>query len=739
MAKMRPYARLLTMLGDQLIKNETIALAELIKNGYDADAETVFVYFDKFKNDTWQQTAQSSIIIEDSGIGMTEDIILQHWLNPATPIKKSEKDKGKTVTPKGRIIQGEKGIGRFSLLKLGSKITIITRPINSSKEYKIEYDFSGYDEDFSNEHGYLFLDDLNVKVSAQSAQIIKKSSNGMYKHNTGTRIEITNLKGMWDQKKIKDLYGDVRKLRPIFEDLSPVTGIELQDSFSVDFFINGQQIYKNSNDSYISQLNSLLSDKAVIKIEHGRFNPNDGGNFTFTCNGQSRELDIQSKEIRGIKSFQKFIKKHEIMGIPYWSCGPFDFNFYIFDFTSKALLKNQLSSEEKEIIKENRIYLYRDGMRVYPYGEKTDDWIGIDIHRGTVSAGDIFANDQIVGFISISQEKNPCLKDKTSREGLIEGNGASEELIGLIKLFLIYVRHTFYYRYRENLECKEKLSEFNRHRITNAFNDLKEKVQDNKQAKDLVLQLEKTYNREKDAYQRRINIAEDLAGVGLSVETASHDMMMFYSKALANLDNLIELSTFDPERRLLDVHKDLNSVRGALAFVEAKLKNIQMLFRSSKGKRTNLKVRVYLEKIISLFEKTLRNKNIQYEIRPVGSPVIAKTKEAVLMQVFINLLDNAIYWLEAAKVSHPKITIILNGDENSVTFADNGKGIDEEDIPYIFEAFYSGKGEEGRGLGLYIARQLLEKDNYSISLLNQEKEKILSGANFFLDFNSQKE
>ncbi|MFA7173597.1 MAG: ATP-binding protein [Kiritimatiellia bacterium] len=85
--QIRPYARLLTMLGEQLIKNERIALIELIKNSYDADADWVKVTFQGF-GENYKIEADSKIIIEDNGHGMNREIIENHWLNPATPEKK---------------------------------------------------------------------------------------------------------------------------------------------------------------------------------------------------------------------------------------------------------------------------------------------------------------------------------------------------------------------------------------------------------------------------------------------------------------------------------------------------------------------------------------------------------------------------------------------------------------------------------------------------------------------------
>ena len=129
--KIRPYARLLTMLGEQLITNEQIALAELIKNAYDADADWVKISFENFETvkdqDEFKLTPQSKIIIEDNGCGMDLNTIEHSWMNPATPNKKSKDNEVRKTPKKKRIIQGEKGIGRFAILKLGRDIKIRKR------------------------------------------------------------------------------------------------------------------------------------------------------------------------------------------------------------------------------------------------------------------------------------------------------------------------------------------------------------------------------------------------------------------------------------------------------------------------------------------------------------------------------------------------------------------------------------------------------------------------------------
>lgn len=110
-----------------------------------------------------------------------------------------------------------------------------------------------------------------------------------------------------------------------------------------------------------------------------------------------------------------------------------------------------------------------------------------------------------------------------------------------------------------------------------------------------------------------------------------------------------------------------------------------------------------------------------------------KTTDAVLLQVLINLFDNALYWLKTVSTER-EILISIDGNQQKLIFSDSGPGIKDEDVSYVFEAFYSGKGEEGRGLGLYIAKQLLDKYDYTIELAEFSKDKKLKGANFVMEF-----
>jgi signal transduction histidine kinase len=740
--KIQPYARLLTMLGEQLIKNERIALIELIKNSYDADATKVDVIFQHF-GDNWEITSDSRIIIEDTGTGMTEEVIKNHWLNPATPIKKLDKDKGRNRTKvHNRIIQGEKGIGRFAMLKLGRKITVVTRPIGGDQEFHVTYDLSRYSDDFLSDTGDegLFLDDIDVlfecrNITPQPAHI--NQDDEMDGH--GTRIIIEDIKGVWSENKVKYVYEDISKLSSIFGETVNLDTIKTEDSFTVTILKDDKVI--EFGVAYETRLIDLLTDSAVLRIENGIFD-SEHEKFTYTENGVMKELAISDPKISGLRLFRDRFEQRikEGGGTLKPECGPFSFGFYIFDFSSDASPKFKLDRNDKDLLKSHRIYLYRDGIRVYPYGDPDDDWLQIDVLRGTVSAGSYFSNDQVVGYINITNEKNPKLKDKTNREGLIEEGNATHDFIGLIISFLAYLRNNQYAQYRISLEKKKEQKAIQRQEVERYFEELRilSDGLDNPQLKNAVTTTVSAYKRERDFLQRRVDITETLAGVGLTLETTTHDVLAMSKRVTANIDALIKTLARGHAYDMNALVEDLTSIRGSIGFMTDQLRTIQPLFASSRQRKKMIRIKDEVEKISKVYSGILEDKNIKLTtIEVPGSPLAVRTTIAVVLQVLLNLFDNAIYWLEDH--TEKEIKIVLDGDHNRFIFADNGPGIREDDMEYIFEAFYSGKGEEGRGLGLYIARQLLEKNDASIDLLIHSPDKVLPGANFVIDFSVKEE
>ena len=734
------------MLGDQLIKNEQIALIELIKNSYDADADWVKVSFENFGNNL-EVLASSKIIIEDNGEGMSLNTIEKSWMNPATPNKFVEKGKSKKTKTKKRIIQG--GIGRFSILKLGKKILITTRSENSDVEFEIDYDLSAYDDDFLTENGKekeLFIDDLNIDVRTKKPTIIvdKKINVGhqiFNRGNQGTRIEITELKGTWNDNKIKNIYYNISKFESIFDKIFKQNK---KSDFTIGVSINGERY--SLKEDYIEKLSGLFDTKAVFNISNGEYNSLNK-TFTFLENGIPKSIDINTPNFKQNRVFRERFcinEKDEKTGKEKCTgkyrtpeCNNFSFNFFIFDFNNNAPAKYLLDKNDKKLIKKHRIYLYRDDIRVFPYGDPEDDWLKIDTLRGIWAAGLFFSNDQVVGWVKISKAGNPELKDKTNREGLIDEGNATQDFTTLIQSFLSYFRLHQFKQYQENNKDKTEQDIFRTEEVKRQYEELKIHFSNNPTAINAINNLYKTYSIERKYLTQRVEATEDLASVGLSVETASHDLMLMLSKGILGIDALMKdcmggSIIFDK------VGEELHKLRGIFSFVETQMKDIQLLFRSTKQRRRNIRVNDILQKVVRIYKNTLTKAGIKWEIGQIGSPLIATCTDAVLLQLFINLFDNSIFWLSDIDIKEKNITIKLDGTNGKLIFSDNGPGINKDDVPYIFEAFYSSK-EEGRGLGLYIARQLLERIDYSIWLADIKADMILSGANFVVSFVKQGE
>lgn len=735
--KIRPYARLLTMLGDQLIKNEQIAVIELIKNSYDAEAEWVKVSFLGF-GPNYQVTPNSKIVIEDNGIGMTKDIIKKAWMNPATPNKFAKSGEIRRSVNNKRIIQGEKGIGRFAMLKLGRDITMTTRPVSFNIEYSVRFDLTSYDDNFlsfnNSSKEDIFLDELDFTLNETSPTffigkpvVIDGVRYDGERNTHGTRIEIANLRGKWSEKKISEILESFIRFTSIFDSSSNISESNSDDEMRIAFFDDlGQKV--NKVDAKI-QLQNLLNQKTVFRITNGHYD-NKTQTFTYSINSMKRELSLSSNDIKALRVF----KDHFMGDSPHSvsNFGSFDFDFYVFDFNAKGASRYALSPAQKELIKRHRIYLLRDGIRVLPYGDPDDDWLQIDTGRGTISAGNFFSNDQVVGRIKISKAGNPHLRDKTNREGLIEEELYTSDFICVIKAFLSYLRLDEYRDYLKKERTKKDIVKINQEKTADSFAKLECRYKNDPDSLSLLSSLRNTYSSERELLQSRMERSEHLAAVGLSVETSNHDIMMMATRSLDIISTIKSaLDTLFYDKETINGH--LTDSLDLHQLIIAQLKDMQGLFVSSKQRPRWQPIKPLIDKIIKIYSRVLVKKSIDISVEYRGNKLSAYCMDADIMQLLINLIDNSIYWLEVQNNPIKQIHIIVDGNLSTLIFSDNGCGINDEDKDYIFDSFYSTKGEEGRGLGLYISQRLLERNGNSIRLANRDEE-VLSGATFIVNF-----
>lgn len=179
-----------SLLGRGLVTDQIAAIFELVKNSYDADAKEVHISFEGIKSD------EPRLIIWDNGTGMSlADIEKSGWLLGLI-VKKS-----KQYSPIfNRALNGDKGIGRFAVDRLGSRLNLVSVARNSATEISMSFNWNEFEEKYQN------VSDVKIPY------IISRCD----KKKTGLYLEIIGLRDEWGLVKLKELIKNLRQFKSPF-------------------------------------------------------------------------------------------------------------------------------------------------------------------------------------------------------------------------------------------------------------------------------------------------------------------------------------------------------------------------------------------------------------------------------------------------------------------------------------------------------------------------------------------
>lgn len=730
----RPYARLISVLGDQLISDKWVGVIELVKNSYDADAEEVEVKFLDFDEDNNPQTIE----IRDDGCGMTIDDVLDKWMKPATPHKLNKKKKGELrYTPeKKRVMQGDKGVGRFAIYKLGDHIELYTKT-KSTNEVYLELDFEEYADDKFEESGHVdrFLDEIeNDWRVNDSPQEIKN------KKNKGTLIRISKLRNDWKEKDLEKLAkAFFQMIPPVLPKVNVPQDFQVSQSWGDKIYVSDDYSIKELLadrpfyfEGYVDE-NGVISARYVHntkekEITLNLFDLKDDNFWKYSINEyapfQEQFLKVVDSSIK-TKKFSydniELVKQKPEVG---------EFMFFYFGYD---LLDQHLSASDKKKLRETSVYLFRDNVRVYPYGEKGNDWLELSKKRGEKRAGDFFSYNDLIGFVFITQEDNPDLRDAADREGLMNVNGKKDDFVALLSTTLKVMKDEVDIDKARIKLKKDKPFRTISDKFGKAYeifqNELTKDELDQqsvlKKAKILLDATNALVKKSKDDVQ----ISLELAGTGMAVEKATHDtltLLQLLRKNSLEISKKVENQKISV-KELKDFFDDLES---NLDFIYQELSVLQPLLRVARKVTKEVSIKETAERIKKYFKRELQE-GIEFQI--IGDDFTVLTNTGLILQILLNLTDNSIYWLNQNKIQNKTIKLELDAENQSFIFADNGKGIDKEIKELVFTEFYSTKSE-GRGLGLYIAKELLSRIDAEIFV---SSNKILEGANIEVKFNTE--
>lgn len=361
----------------------------------------------------------------------------------------------------------------------------------------------------------------------------------------------------------------------------------------------------------------------------------------------------------------------------------------------------------------------------------------LDKLRARIRAGDYISYNDLTGFVYIGQgqNENPLLKDSSNRQGMMDIDGAYEDFKRLVTVVTQVLNTEKKIDENKASIIREKSFKDSVDVVVKSFNTLKSSLEkiDNREVLEKANKFLDTVQKHNNVMKNRMETVEDLAGLGMAVEKASHDALTLLSKMRGNVkDFRVKAKNQDYKNEelialLIELDENLN-------FVYDEMQVIQPLFKNQRKAIKDISVYESIEKVIKYFRRDIDGK-INIKIQK-DNDIIVKTNAGLILQILINLLDNAIYWVNKNETKEREIIFKLNTKTNSLIIADNGPGIREDVVPVIFNEFFSLKSD-GRGLGLYIVKEILLRINGEIFVVQEEKDKILPGANFIIKFNQE--
>src|SRR5262245_35058819 len=310
---------------------------------------------------------------------MDRDTLLGKWMHPAASTKATAERKS---SARGRRVLGEKGVGRFAADKLARHLELMSRCPGSSHEVRVQVDWDAFAD------GETMLEDVPATWEVRPAAAIPTH---------GTRLRLTGLRAVWTERMFRRLSIRLARLLSPFRD---------RDRFTI-------RLESDEFPDYSGELRSDVLEKAPYRIEAAF----DG----------AQTVTLTSPRVKGAR--QRWNGHGEL------ACGPVRIRLHAYDLEAEALARIGPRAEVRAWLREwTGVSIYRDGFRVWPYGEPHDDWLRLD-QRRVNNPVEHLSNNQVIGFIDITRDTNPDLMDQTNREGLIH-NPALDDLRRLV-LFVL--------------------------------------------------------------------------------------------------------------------------------------------------------------------------------------------------------------------------------------------------------------------------------------------------------------
>lgn len=691
----KPKAHILILLGEELIKSPVMAIYELIKNGYDADARNIEVTFDRIED-----LDNARILIKDSGTGITSEVLKNVWFEPGTDFRKPINSSGirqiKRSPVFNRIPMGEKGVGRFAVHKLGNKIKLVSRPakiINDadgifSHLENLDYELT-VDIDWRKFSQGKYLEDVNIEWNTNF-----DVSTFMFKETHGTFIQIESLKEEWTRGMARQLKRQTLSMVSPKNDPSkfkieldfqnwwlndiPDTSVLLEKApykltvlVDKEYNMTFDYEFKLANNPGIGE--RIIGPKSLNEIDRKKSESNIKGQLAPFFRDSLEDREFEKPVIENV------ITEFDSAELPY---GNMMMELYSFDLDSASLRDvTNMPRQIRDLLKDHAgIKVFKGDLRVYDYGDPGNDWLNLDNKRVNNKAW--FSNNQIIGFIYLDPENSGSLIEKTNREGFIH-NAAYENMLVVLDFILTQfmverqVDRIKWLQYNKKGPGQSTFAD----RLS-GFKEIIESADIDQESQQKLLQeaerIEEKYEQDRDALLIP-------AGVGMTASFAMHEI----EKLVPRMEESVR-------------ENPLNKFKLTGQVAELRDYSDGLLSVLKKGSNTDLEIHTIVEQAISNYRSRMTARNIETVIYQEEDARLVKCDKRLLITILMNIIDNSIYWLGTIYRDNKSIYFGISKLEKgiSILIADNGPGF-QESIESIIRPYYSRK-KNGIGIGMYL-------------------------------------
>ena len=696
-------AELLKELGERLVGKPHVALAELVKNSYDADATEVTIKFLPHKD---------RIEIIDNGHGMTFDEFKDFWMRIGTTHKREKQSK-----KLGRLMTGSKGVGRLAVQFLANKLTIKTIPADKNHKWLIaEINWNKAIETKSAKTKEL----TDVEITYDEFDRNPSDTRDLQ----GTSITLEELKDEWTEDSIQELASELWYLQ------SPLRS--LPDDSKSRFNIHFRSSHRDYSKTFLEQMNAIRR----IWIAHLIGEAVDG-EVKFSLQFRDNQPMNHKFKIANFIHNDGIFNKAKNLN----KC---HFEIRIYNLSRRQKFGIKVDTAREYFRKYGGVHVYDGGFRLPYYGLPTSDWLQLEYdhsHRQNVSQllpkeiqvfralHDLPTLGRVFGIVKINTSTEPNLEIMITRDRLTDTT-AYKDLVTTVRYAFDWYANESARRKIQEKEASSEPTSLKFERVEQVLETYEPEIPKKvyREIYKKVQEATTAAESHQELILEQMGLLAPLATAGISSLSYQHELKKQFAYIENTINRMKSIETVSSE-----LEKNLQSLGDDLASWLKRAKATNHLFdyiadTENTQREQSLRARAVIEEIVNQTSFLARDAKIDY------SQIDARLRlpkasfaewGAIFQNVFINaftaMLDSPKRLLYISFRSHERFREIL--------IQDTGYGINLKDADRFFEPFERASkisperkslGYGGTGLGLTIVRLLANNIGCRVQFVEPE-------------------